>query len=75
MAELLTDDEKLALELLSKASGVIRRVIGNANPAIAGADWAEAAADIHHLQHTIMAQAAARAYPDRFRLLGGGPKE
>ncbi len=28
---------------------------------------------IHQLQHTVMAQAASRAYPDRYRLLGESP--
>jgi hypothetical protein len=34
-------------------------------------DVAEIAADIHHIQERILAQAAARAFPDRYRLLGG----
>lgn len=34
------------------------------------ADLAEACAHIHALQHTVMAQAAARAHPGEFRLLG-----
>ena len=34
-------------------------------------DVAELAASIHHIQQQILSQAAARAYPDRFRLLGG----
>lgn len=33
-------------------------------------DLNEFAAHIHSIQHTIMSQAAARAHPDRFRLLG-----
>ena len=34
-------------------------------------DLDEIAADIHALQRTVMKQAAARAYPSRYRLLGG----
>jgi hypothetical protein len=35
------------------------------------ADIAEAAHHIHAVQRMILAQAAARAYPERYRLLGG----
>jgi hypothetical protein len=34
-------------------------------------DLAELAAHIHGIQHAVMAQAAARAYPDLYRPLGG----
>jgi hypothetical protein len=34
------------------------------------ADLPEAAHRIHGIQHMILAQAAGRAYPDRYRLLG-----
>lgn len=33
-------------------------------------DRAEVAHEIHAIQHRIMSQAAARAYPDRYRLMG-----
>lgn len=33
-------------------------------------DWNECAVEIHVIQHRIMAQAAARAYPDKYRLMG-----
>ena len=72
--EILTDDEKYAMELLSKLSGAMRRIIGDAHP-VGKSDWAEAVADIHHLQRMVMSQAAGRAYPERYRLLGGGPKD
>ncbi len=71
--ELMTDDEQYAMELMSKFAGVMRRIIGDAYP-VAQSDWSEAAGHIHNLQRMVMSQAAARAYPDRFRLLGGGPK-
>jgi len=76
---LLTEDELDALELIARFTGIVRRVIGVDEPTPvepneiwpnARHDWAEAAHDIHHLQHLIMAQAAARAYPEEFRLLG-----
>lgn len=38
-------------------------------------DLEEAAFHIHALQHMVMAQAAARAYPEKDRLLGDSMKE
>ena len=70
--ELLTPDEFEAMDLLGKAAGVIRRIIGDGNQAVY--DWGEAADKIHQLQSMVMAQAAARAYPERFRPLGGWPE-
>ena len=35
-------------------------------------DLAEVAFHVHGLQRMILAQAAARAYPERYRLRGGG---
>jgi len=40
------------------------------DPEIARCDWAEVAVSIHRLQQTIMAQSAARTYPNKYRLLG-----
>lgn len=41
---------------------------------VKGQDLAEFAEAIHHAQHQVMAQAAARAYPDLYRLADGtGP--
>ena len=37
---------------------------------VATDDVQEAVDKIHQLQHAVAAQAAARAYPDRYRLLG-----
>jgi len=34
-------------------------------------DLAELAAAVHVIQHMVMSQAAARRYPQQFRLLGG----
>ena len=44
-------------------------VIGN-GPSREG-DLSEMCAMIHGLQRAVLKQAAARAYPDRYRLLGG----
>lgn len=67
---LLTDDERDALDATGELAGLIRQVIGDGPQA--GNDWREAAGYIHGLQHLVMAQAAARAYPGQFRLLGEG---
>lgn len=66
---LLTVDEREALELSGRLANVCRRIIGDGSQA--EHDWAEMAHRIHAVQHSIMAQAAARAYPSEFRLLGG----
>jgi len=68
MSKLLTDTEKEALALSGQLAGLLRKIIGD-GPQAAN-DWAEAAIHIHNIQHTIMSQAAARAYPQEFRLLG-----
>lgn len=70
----LTADELEALELTGRLAGALRRIIVNtplaANRASIEGDWAEVAHHIHVLQRYIGAQAAARMYPDKFRLLG-----
>jgi hypothetical protein len=40
---------------------------------VKGNDLAEFAQTIHHAQHAVMAQAAARAHPDLYRLADGTP--
>jgi hypothetical protein len=64
--ELLTPREKDALTHIARAAKELRVICGGADTA----DWVEAAADIHRLQQRVMSNAAARAYPDEFRLLG-----
>lgn len=68
---MLTDLELRALDLTAELARCLPGIIGT-GPA-AGEDLRELHAHIHGIQHTIMAQAAARAYPDKFRLLGGAP--
>lgn len=65
---LLTDLELEALETTGLLARQLRSIIGTGPTA--QADWSEAAAEIHVIQHRIMAQAAARAMPNRFRLMG-----
>ncbi|MBC9005164.1 hypothetical protein [Micromonospora aurantiaca (nom. illeg.)] len=67
--ELLTELEHKAMGLTAELWETLCHVVGTA--ASAGQDLAELAAPINALQHAILAQAAARAYPDRYRLLGG----
>lgn len=66
--QLLTDDEMEALDITTKLAGLMRRIIGNGPNA--HHDWSEIAATIHHLQHALMSQAAARAYPHLYRTMG-----
>ncbi len=68
----LTQLEHDTIGLLGKVYGNIVEITrdGNADGKVANEDLAEVAGRIHDLQHLVMAQAAARAYPDRYRLLG-----
>lgn len=66
---LLTDIEKDALQQLALFSATIKNVLLD-GPSKAH-DWAEIVADVHHLQQAVLSQAAARAYPNEYRLLGG----
>lgn len=63
----LTDAEHRAMDLTSELSRTLRSLIQPEKNSTRAGDWAETAADIHRLQHRIMAQAAARAHPDRYR--------
>lgn len=65
----LTEDEHQAMALTADLANTMARIIGHGSTA--QADLTEVVYRIHAIQHTIMAQAAARAYPDRYRLLGG----
>jgi len=63
--DLLTPLERRVIELLGEAFGawVAAGVSGN--------DRREFVQAIHHAQHQVMAQAAARAYPDLYRVAEG----
>jgi len=65
----LTKDELHALDLTAQLANAFGRIVGDGRTR--QADLHEAVQHIHALQHAIMSQAAARAYPERFRLLGG----
>lgn len=66
--EVLTDDEHEALDLLAEAGRLLRTICGTGPTA--DDDWNELAGHLHAVQRTVAAQAAARAYPARYRLLG-----
>lgn len=66
--EMLTELELAAIDLTAELANAMARIIGHGRSR--DGDIAEACHHIHNLQHMIMAQAAARAYPSRFRLLG-----
>lgn len=69
MTATLTAEEHLIIDLASSLAGEVRRWLGD-GPAAAG-DWAEVASAIHVIQRMVMSQAAVRAYPDKFRHVGG----
>lgn len=66
---MLSEDEREALSLTAQLAQACMKVIGKGPSA--EHDWAEMAHRIHDIQHALMSNAAARAYPDTFRLLGG----
>lgn len=66
MEELLTDDEHALVERLGKCYTDFVALCGHDIPS----DKAEFAAQIHNLQYMVLANAAARAYPDRYRRRG-----
>ena len=64
----LTSDEHAAIKTCANTWLAIRKVVGSGETR--SADLGEVVAHIHALQHFVMAQAAARAYPDLYRLAG-----
>lgn len=73
MADLLTPDEHALMATLASAANQFGAIIRAGDTGQGTHDWAEVAADIHRLQQRVLAQAAGRAYPDQYRLLGGWP--
>lgn len=69
----MTELEHEAMRLSGDLATCLKRIIGTGPQA--EHDWAEAAQRIHAIQHTILAQAAARAYPGLYRPLGGWTTE
>ena len=69
-AKLLTDLEHATIDLLADLHRDMALIIGNPGAPISDHDRAEMVLHIHALQNMVLAQAAARAYPDKYRLLG-----
>jgi hypothetical protein len=68
MSDALTPLERKILRDLGQMWGEVCEVVGNGRSRIA--DLNEMVVHIHALQHFVMAQAAARAYPTELRLAG-----
>ena len=69
MSALLYLAEHELLEVLADAYNRFQQIVGGA-PSAQG-DLEEITAHIHGLQRMVLSQAAARAYPDKYRKLGG----
>lgn len=67
---MLTDAEHRAIRLLAELWNLLTADVVADGPS-RDSDLREIAADVHALQLRIMAQAAARAHPHLYRLLGG----
>lgn len=75
-ADLLTADEHKAMEISADLANIMGKIIWagcdpDNNQGQAEHDVNEMAQQIHAIQRSILSQAAARAYPDKYRLLGG----
>jgi hypothetical protein len=64
----LTETEHQVMDLTSQLWSAFCAVTGDGRTR--AEDLHEASLHIHALQNMVLAQAAARAYPDRYRLLG-----
>lgn len=67
--ELLTAEEHQAMDLTCQLMNLMSGTIIGLGPSRSG-DVIETAQHIHALQNMVLAQAAARAYPERYRLMG-----
>lgn len=65
---MLTDKEGEAVAALGKVAILLADII--ADGPTRRADMAELYGHVHALQNAVLSQAAARQYPDRYRLLG-----
>jgi hypothetical protein len=64
----LSDTEHDAIKKSAELATLIRNIIGDGLNSYH--DWVEATVHIHAIQNMILSQAASRAYPDLYRLLG-----
>jgi hypothetical protein len=65
---LLTDDERAAIRMAGELWGVLCALVDDGPTR--SADLGELILHVHAIQHAVMSQAAARAYPDELRRLG-----
>lgn len=70
-SELLSPAELEAMDLTAALWTVLNEIA--ADGVARYGDLTELAAHVHAIQHAVLAQAAGRAYPARFRLMGGDP--
>lgn len=68
--DLMTEEEHELVASLGRCAGSFRRIMHRRDSRVAIADVGEAVDKIHQLQNMVLAQAAARAYPERYRLMG-----
>lgn len=67
---ILTPAEHHAIDLAGQLANTLAGSVIGDGPT-RHADLVELVNHVHAIQHAVMAQAAARVYPDRYRLLGG----
>lgn len=70
----LTPLEERGLALTAELATVLHEIIFDGDYDQAVHDWSEMARTIHVIQHALMSQLASRAYPEKYRPLGGWPK-
>jgi uncharacterized phage protein gp47/JayE len=70
MSELLTDHEHEAMRLSGELFNLVAHSVIGMNEQARPNDVRELCLHIHGIQRMIMSQAAARAYPEEYRLLG-----
>lgn len=72
MTDFMTEAEHRAMELTAELHNLMSsKVVGHGAPR--EGDMAELVAITHSMQRLILSQAAGRAYPGRYRLLGEDP--
>lgn len=67
--ELLTADEHRAIQMAGDLWRQLCLVVGQGRTR--DSDLRKLVIHVHAIQHAVMAQAAARAYPEQYRLAGG----
>lgn len=70
VVDLMTDAEHKAMEMTAELFNHISQHVIGSNEVARSADIPELAMHIHDLQRMIMSQAACRAFPNQYRLLG-----